>query len=107
MIDKWGAAAKAKRAVHPDKGGGVFRSILRLSTTADVESTDPPQGPEPTKVGTGMDERIGMVSASAARATARGGADDAATRIGGGGGAGSHDGTRRWHASQGAGHLRL
>ena len=67
MIDKWGAAAKAKRAVHPDKGGGVLRSILRLPTTADVDSTDLSLGPDPAKVGTSMDELIRTVNGSAAR----------------------------------------
>ena len=82
MIDKWGAAAKAKRAVHPDKGGGVLRSILRLSTTADVDSTDLSLGPDPAKVGTSMDELIRAVNGSAARATIRKGADDAVSALG-------------------------
>ena len=66
MIDKWGAAAKAKRAVHPDKGGGVLRSVLRLSTD-HVDSTDLSLGPDPVKVGTSMDELIRTVNGSAAR----------------------------------------
>ena len=55
---------------------------MRLSTTADVESTDLSLGPDPAKVGTSMDELIRAVNGSAARATIRKGADDAVSALG-------------------------
>ena len=65
-------------AHHDARGRGAAKGLLRCDV---VDSIDLSPGPDPAKVGASMDELIGTVSVSAARATIRKGADDVGARL--------------------------